>query len=598
MSSQREGLSATLCLAVQENGVREGRAMKNYLDGGEAILEAFRRLEIDYVVASPGSEWGAVWEAFARQDDGQLKGPTYLSCAHETLAVNLATGYTAMTGRMQAVMLHTGVGLLQGSIGIDAANRQGIPMVVVSGEALTYGEKEGFDPGPQWQGALSVVGGPHSLVDRITKWSHPVSSSYTLHEQLVRAGEISQRQPAGPVYMSIPIETMLEDWTPPQNPRRVPRAPKPVPSAADIAHVADMLVTSENPAIVAESIGRDVEGYNATVELAELIGAPVSESNWIDFTNFPKDHSLYQGIGPQNYLHEADVVLTLRARTPWTPPGNRPAQAKVVNIDEAPFRPHMVHQNLQADVFLEGDAIATLEALIETIRAKGIDETAVNARRKHWEKAHKAFVAKKDNLAKEALANETISPIGLCAKMTEVLPDDCIYVDETITHRRLIIEHLGFTGPQSFFHVSTGGLGNGLGLTLGVKLAKPDNPVVSVIGDGSFMYNPITQSLALSKHENLPIMIVVFNNEGYSAMRREHHAYYPDGVAAAKNASVGHTITDLDYAELGAPFGFFGSRVEKMDKLADSLSEGIAAVKGGCTAIINVVLDEDPSARN
>ena len=75
-----------------------------------------------------------------------------------------------------------------------------------------------------------------------------------------------------------------------------------------------------------------------------------------------------------------------------------------------------------------------------------------------------------------------------------------------------------------------------LGLALGAKLAMKDRLVVSVIGDGSFMYNPVTQSLALSKHKDIPIMIVVFNNQGYSAMRKEHHSYYPDGVAAASNA--------------------------------------------------------------
>jgi hypothetical protein len=90
-------------------------------------------------MASPGSEWGSVWEAFARQKVRNTPGPTYLSCAHETLAVDLAIGYTAITGRMQAVMLHTGVGLLQGALGVDAAQRQGIPMVVIAGEVSPPG---------------------------------------------------------------------------------------------------------------------------------------------------------------------------------------------------------------------------------------------------------------------------------------------------------------------------------------------------------------------------------------------------------------------------------------------------------------------------
>jgi acetolactate synthase-1/2/3 large subunit len=112
--------------------------MKNYQDGGEAILEAFRNMGIDYVMASPGSEWGALWEAFARQQVNKTPGPTYLSCAHETLAVDLALGYTQFTGKMQACILHTGVGLLQGSVGIDAAQRANIPMVVISGDVPSH----------------------------------------------------------------------------------------------------------------------------------------------------------------------------------------------------------------------------------------------------------------------------------------------------------------------------------------------------------------------------------------------------------------------------------------------------------------------------
>lgn len=570
--------------------------MKNYLDGGEAIVEAFRRLDIDYVMASPGSEWGSVWEAFARQDADNADGPTYLSCAHETLAVNLAMGYTVMTGRMQAVMLHTGVGLLQGSMGVDAANRQGVPMVVVSGESLSYSEQEGFEPGAQWHGVLSVVGGPSSLVDRITKWSQAVSSPHTLHEQLVRAGEMAQRSPAGPVYMSVPIETMLHDWTPPQSPRVVPPAPKPVPPAADIDRVADLLLAARNPAIVAESIGRDPAGYDATVELAELLAIPVSECRWLDFTNFPKNHPLYQGMGEPDYLHDADVVLTLRARAPWTPPSAKPVNATIVNIDEAPFRPHMVHQSLQADVFLEGDAVATLQALIAVIRERGIDAAAVAERQTRWSRGHDALVAGKQADIDAALAQETISPIGLCATLGDVLPDDTIYIDETITSRPIIVKYLDFKGPQSFFSVASGGLGQGLGLALGAKLAMKDRPVVSVIGDGSFMYNPVTQSLALSKHKDIPIMIVVFNNAGYSAMRKEHHAYYPDGVAAASNASVGHEITDLDYADLGQPFGFYGRRVEALADLPGALKEAYAATLEGRTAIVNVILDEGAPA--
>ena len=164
-------------------------------DGGEAILEAFRNLDIDYVISSPGSEWAPVWEALARQKVNETPGPTYINCWHETLAVDMAVGYTRMTGRIQAVLLHAGVGLLQGSIGIHSANQGEVPLLVCSGEATSYGENPDLDPQGQWYRYLSDVGGPNRFVEAYTKWSGQATSPYTLYEQLVRAGEMAQRVP-------------------------------------------------------------------------------------------------------------------------------------------------------------------------------------------------------------------------------------------------------------------------------------------------------------------------------------------------------------------------------------------------------------------
>ena len=121
---------------------REQRSnqLTNQQDGGEAILEAFRNLHVDYVISSPGSEWPPIWEALARQKIGGLKGPTYMDCGHETLAVGVAVGYTQVTGRMQAVLLHAGSGLLQGAMGLQGARAYEVPMLVMSGESLSYGE--------------------------------------------------------------------------------------------------------------------------------------------------------------------------------------------------------------------------------------------------------------------------------------------------------------------------------------------------------------------------------------------------------------------------------------------------------------------------
>jgi acetolactate synthase-1/2/3 large subunit len=491
---------------------------------------------------------------------------------------------------MQAVMLHTGVGLLQGTMGIDGAMRQGVPMLVLSGESLSFGDNPDFDPGAQWQALLSVVGGPHRLVEPIVKWSQQAGSVSTMFQQMVSAGEMAQRTPAGPVYMSVPIETMGQPWEPPSEFRDAPPAPKTTAAQADIDTVAKMLVASKQPAIIAEMSGRDPAAHAALVELAELLAIPVVEGRWSMFANFPKDHPLHQGFHRPALIDDADLVLTLCCAAPWYPPSAGPKKARVVAIDETPFRPAMVYQPNLAELFLEGDTAATLQLLVEAVRAAGVDEAAVADRHAHWSAAHDERIAAERAIEAQAALKDTISPIALCAALSAAAPDDTIYMDETITARGAVLSHLRYGGPLSYLRAH-GGLGQGLGMALGIKLAAPERTVISVMGDGTFMYNPVVQSLALSQHENLPILIVIFNNSGYAAMRANQRDYYPDGVGAANDIWPGHPVTEFDYAELVKPFGGFGRRVETMAELPTAIDEALEAVSGGRTAILNVILD-------
>jgi acetolactate synthase I/II/III large subunit len=177
----------------------------------------------------------------------------------------------------------------------------------------------------------------------------------------------------------------------------------------------------------------------------------------------------------------------------------------------------------------------------------------------------------------------------LLGAIGEVLPRDTIFVDETITHSPLLRQHLPQTMPQSFFRGS-GGLGQGIGTALGIKLAARSRPVALLIGDGSFLYNPIVQALGASKQHDLPILLIVMNNKKYEAMRMGHVHHYPDGASASKDLHYGVKIDGPDYEQLGSHFGFHGQRVEKLDELEGALQKALAAVQGGKTAMLNVVL--------
>jgi acetolactate synthase I/II/III large subunit len=564
--------------------------MKNYLDGGEAILEAFRKLKIDYIMSSPGSEWSPIWEALARQKLDNKAGPTFVESWHETLAVNMATGYTLMTGRPQAVLLHAGVGVLQGSMGIHGAMQNEVPMVVMSGESQTLGEDPALDIEAQWYGGLTV-GGIERFVEPVAKWSRAVTSPHTLYESVIRAGEMAQRMPKGPIYLNVALEHMLHDWTPPTAAREVPPAPIVRPRQEDVAKVAELVRNAKNPVIVTETAGRDPKAFSALVELAELLAIPVINGRVNAYANFPTNHPLYLGMGRYKALEAADLVLLVGGRAPWYPPRRRPTSGKIVAVHDNPLKDHMIYQTLHADDYLEGDIVETLTLLIAATKSGKIDAAMVSARRQRWTREHDNYVAELRSAREKAQNGSAIDPLSLLGTLAEVMPADTIYVDETITHSPLIREHLPQTTPQSFFRGS-GGLGQGIGTALGIKLAAPTRPVALLIGDGSFLYNPIIQALGASKRHELPIIIIVLNNKKYEAMRKGHVHHYPDGASASKDLHFGVTIDGPDYEQLGSHFGFHGERVEYRAELEVALSSALAATKEGKTAILNVVVSQ------
>jgi acetolactate synthase-1/2/3 large subunit len=559
------------------------------LDGGKGLLEAFRRLGVDYIFSSPGSEWAPIWEAVAHQKLHGANGPGFLDCWHETLAVDMAIGYTLSTGRMQAVLIHAGAGLLQGSMGIHGALQCEVPMVVMAGESLAYGEDPDYNPGGQWVRNLSVVGGPHRLVEPLVKFATQVTSTHTLYESVIRAGEMAQRQPQAPVFLNVPLEVMLEEWRAPTAPRQIPDKPMTLTPPEDVTRLAEMLVNAKCPVVTTEGVGRDAAAYASLIELAELLSLPVVEGANLLFSNFPRDNVLHQGFDMKPFWEEMDVTLVIESRVPWYPPSNRPPNSTVVIMDETPHREHMVYQSLQADAYLEGNVARTLADLVAAVKANGVDAAKIEARRAELAERHSALAGKTMAAIEEAKAAPAIETPALCAALTEVMPPETIYLNELTTHVAGVREYLPLNRPNTFY-CRQGGLGQGLGLGLGLKLAQPDKPVVILIGDGAFLYNPALQALGASRDFKLPILIVVFDNQKYAAMQGNTKSNYPSGAAVETDTFFGVHIDGPDYAEIAKLFGGHGERVTDPARLAGAIEDAQKAVGGGRTAILNVAM--------
>ncbi|MEV7144254.1 thiamine pyrophosphate-dependent enzyme [Streptomyces tauricus] len=570
-------------------------------DGGDALVTAFDAAGADYLFCSSGSEWAPVWESLARRHRDGLPCPAYLDLTHETVAVGMATGYGLVSRRPQGVLLHAAPGLLQGSMAVHGALLAGVPMVVASSESTTYGDGRGQDPGGQWYRNLSVVGGPHGVARPFTKWATEAASVHTLPTMVTRAAELAWRAPAGPAYLNIPLEILLEEWDGRQaHPVVPPGSTHSSPEQVDT--VAQLIREARNPVVVTETAGREEGGFEALVAFAEAWDLPVVEPDSAVCGNFPRTHPLHAGsdIGP--WMDEADLILLVNCRAPFYPPSRRPSRARVVVIDEVPQRPHVVYQVLFADRYLEGSVTNTLRQLAK--RATNLDASAVAPRRTAQEERHgaerAAIATAETNAAAEGGGGgggrnrgraEGVDPVLVAAGLRTLLEGrDGIVVDETITHSRIVRRHVRTDAPDSYFYVQ-GGLGQGIAVALGVKLAARERPVVLTIGDGAFAYNPVVPSYDASKAYELPLLIVVFNNRAYRSMNLNHRRFYPGGAAAGTGEWLGTELGRLPrLAQFAEPFGMHTETVDTPDALAPALERARKAVSEGTTAVVDILV--------
>ncbi|MFD8541754.1 thiamine pyrophosphate-dependent enzyme [Streptomyces rubrogriseus] len=537
---------------------------------------------------SSGSEWAPVWESLARRHRDGEPAPEYLDLTHETVAVGMATGYGLVERRPQGVLLHAAPGLLQGSMAVHGALLAGVPMVVTSSESTTYGDGPGQDPGGQWYRNLSIVGGPHHVAQPFTKWSNEAAGIHTLPTMITRAAELAWRAPAGPAYLNVPLEILLEEWD--------GRKAKPIvppgsmhSSPEEVDPVAQLIREAKNPVVVTETAGREAGGFEALIAFAEAWNIPVVEPDSAVCGNFPRTHPLHAGsdIGP--WMNEADLILLVNCRAPFYPPSRKPSKAKIVVIDQVPQRPHIVYQVLFADVYLEGNVANTLRQLAK--RAKGLDEGSVAARRAAQEERHAAEQAAIAAAEAKAAQSDGVDPVLVAATLRKLLAGSGgIVVDETITHSRVVKRHLQTADPDSYFYVQ-GGLGQGIAVALGVKLAARERPVVLTIGDGAFTYNPVIPSYDAAKSYDLPVLIVVFNNRVYKSMNLNHRRFYPEGAAADTGEWLGTDLHRLPrLAGFAEPFGMHTEIVDAADALAPALERALKAVSEGTTAVVDVLV--------
>src|SRR5688572_5460571 len=559
------------------------------LTGAQTMLRVLAKMGVEKIFASPGSEWSPVWEALA--EPGVEGMPQYLSTRHEEVAVGMASGYAKATGKLPAVMIHTTVGSLHATMGMRGAIREQVPMVVFSGESIGYGEDEGPDPGGQWLGHLSNIGGPAKMVEQTVKWSFGVNNKAILPATIQRACQLAMAAPKGPTFVSLSMEHLFDKMI-----KDVPSAGFALGATADpkgIEELAKLLAGAKNPVIVTEDSGRTDKSVHCLVEIAELLGCAVCETRSTGSLNFPRTHPLHSGYNPKEASGGADVIFLLSVIAPWHPASVTPSPgATVAILDENPLRHDMPYYGYQADLCLTGEIESSLEQLLAALKKKVSANDS--SRQQRAEEIGKKNNAHRKAWRDEALALASQKPMDtrwVAHEISQALPADAMVVEETITHRLAIHRYFDGLKPGSFFAGCVGGLGTGLSTALGVKSANPKRPVVCVIGDGSFNYDPAPAVYGAAQEHNLPFLTIMFNNEGYLSQKSGIPRYYPGGwVVKSNNFSGLHIAPCRDYAQIIRAFDGYGEKVEEPSEVRKAVERGLRAVAGGQVALLDIRL--------
>jgi acetolactate synthase-1/2/3 large subunit len=533
-----------------------------------------------------------VWEAFAKAKAQSEGVPQYITSRHEEVAVGMASGYAKATGKLPAVMIHTTVGALHATMALRGALHEQVPMVVFTGESLGFGEEAGPDVGAQWLGALADIGGPARLVDRCVKWSYGVNAKALLPSTIQRACQLAMGTPKGPVFVSIPMEYLFDRMTKNAAAENVP-VPAPMADPAAIEELAASLAGAKNPLIITEEAGRDPRVVEQLAELAELLGAGVVESRASSYVNFPRTHPLHAGFEPAEFLQDSDVILLLGVVAPWHPASKKlNSGTKVAVLSDNPLRSELPYWGYPVNQILTGEIESSMKYLLDSVKKKVSKGTGeANRRAENWRGRHEA---RRASWKEEALKRKEQKPIDtrwVTYELAQVIPSDAIVVEETITHRLSIHRYLDMLKPGAFFAGCIGGLGTGTGTALGVKAANPKRPVLCLIGDGAFNYDPGLAALGVCQEHNLPIMILLYNNYGYHSQKSGVPRFFPDGFAVKNQDFVGISINPSpDYAMIARAFDGYGEKVEEPGEVRAALQRGLKAVAGGQVALIDVRL--------
>ncbi|ENO3041747.1 acetolactate synthase 2 catalytic subunit [Enterobacter ludwigii] len=508
------------------------------MNGAQWVVHALRAQGVDTVFGYPG---GAIMPIYDALYDG---GVEHLLCRHEQGAAMAAIGYARATGKTGVCMATSGPGATNLITGLADALLDSVPVVAITGQVAS--PLIGTDAFQE----VDVLG----LSLACTKHSFLVQSLEELPRVMAEAFEVANSGRPGPVLVDIPkdIQVALGDLEPHFS---TVESDDAFPHAA-VEEARQMIAHAKQPMLY---VGGGVGMAQAVHALREFIAVTQMPATCTlkGLGAVDADYPYYLGMlgmhgtkAANLAVQACDLLIAVGARFDDRVTGKLNTFAPNANVIHMDIDPAEMNKLRQAHVTLQGNLNALLPALQQPLKIDAWRQHTADMRVEHtWRYDH---------------PGDAIYAPLLLKQLSDRKPADCVVTTDVGQHQMWSAQHMTYTRPENFITSSgLGTMGFGLPAAVGAQVARPNDTVICISGDGSFMMN--VQELGTVKRKQLPLKIVLLDNQRLGMVRQWQQLFFQERYSET-------TLTDNpDFLILASAFGIPGQHITRKDQVESAL---------------------------
>lgn len=549
------------------------------LSGAQMVIRALEDLGVDKLFGYPGGSVLHIYDALL--NSSKIK---HILCRHEQAAVHMADGYARATGKVGCVLVTSGPGATNTITGIATAYMDSIPLVVLTGQVpTTLIGQDAFQE-------VDMVG----ISRPVVKHSFLCRRAEDIPEYIRKAFHIASTGRPGPVVVDIPKDTQNPQLKFPYHEQSIDDIimrsynPTLVGHKGQIKRAVKMIAEAMRPVLL---LGGGVIASNASEKVAELahkfnlpvtmtlmgLGAfPASDKQCLGMLGM---HGTYAA---NTTMHNSDLIVALGARFDDRVTNNVAKfcpEAKIIHID---IDPSSISKCVSADIPIVGNIDTVLEQMNDVIKELDI-KPAEGALNSWWDQINGFRAAHPLSYEGDGTPG-MLHPAKIVSELYKHTNGNANVVTDVGQHQMFAALYYPLEKPRHF--MSSGGLGTmgyGFPAAIGVKIAKPDEEVICITGDGSFQMN--LQELACCLQYKIPVKVFIINNRSLGMVKQWQMMFY--------NGRQSESYMDAvpDFVKLAESYGQIGLRVNNESELGDVIDQALA-VKDK-TVVVDIVADPD-----